>query len=147
MKSLKKYFSLCVIILLTSCSNTVNQISAEELVAQGCADYKRAPQSPEASIKFRKAANIDEKYRDLGYSKFLYKDALELAKKQGQLGLLVGGQLTTPFKSKATYKNFIQQELSQKNERGEPITVLTKWLGVQPSNSVKEGKNNPNRVI
>ena len=91
--------------------------------------------------------NIDEKYRDLGYSKFMYKDALELAKKQGQLGLLVGGQLTTPFKSKATYKNFIQQELSQKNERGEPITVLTKWLGVQPSNSVKEGKNNPNRVI
>ena len=77
----------------------------------------------------------------------MYKDALELAKKQGQLGLLVGGQLTTPFKSKATYKNFIQQELSQKNERGEPITVLTKWLGVQPSNSVKEGKNNPNRVI
>ena len=65
MKSLKKYFSLCVIILLTSCSNTVNQISAEELVAQGCADYKRAPQSPEASIKFRKAANIDEKYRVL----------------------------------------------------------------------------------
>ena len=83
--------------------------------------------------------NIDKKYRDLGYSKFMYKDALELAKKQGQLGLLVGGQLTTAYKSKATYKNFTQQELSQKNERGEPITVLTEWLGVEPSTSVKEG--------
>jgi hypothetical protein len=69
----------------------------------------------------------------------MYKDALELAKKQGQLGLLVGGQLTTAYKSKATYKNFTQQQLSEKNERGEPITVLTEWLGVQPSTSVKEG--------
>jgi len=45
-------------------------------------------------------------YRGTGLSKYAYKDALEMAKSQGYEGLMVGGQMTTEYKTKETYKNF-----------------------------------------
>jgi predicted GNAT family acetyltransferase len=68
-------------------------------------------------------------YRGTGLSKFAYKDALDMAKQQGYEGLMVGGQLTTEYKTKETYKNFKSQELDIKNEKGEPYILLTDWIG------------------
>ena len=68
-------------------------------------------------------------YRGTGLSKYAYKDALEIAKNQGYEGLMVGGQLTTEYKTKETYKNFATKELDIKNEKGNPYILLTDWIG------------------
>jgi GNAT superfamily N-acetyltransferase len=68
-------------------------------------------------------------YRGTGLSKYAYKDALEIAEKQGYEGLMVGGQLTTEYKTKETYKNFATKELDIKNEKGNPYILLTDWIG------------------
>jgi hypothetical protein len=72
---------------------------------------------------------LSPEYRETGKSKYAYKDALEMAKKQGYEGLMVGGQLTTEFKTKETYKNFNTKELDVKNEKGDPYILLTDWVG------------------
>jgi GNAT superfamily N-acetyltransferase len=71
---------------------------------------------------------IEDEYQGLGYSKFIYRDALEHAKEQGSEGLMVGGQLLQASKSRATYKNFKNYEHSLKNERGNPYIVLTDFI-------------------
>ena len=68
-------------------------------------------------------------YRGTGLSKYAYKDALEIAKNEGYEGLMVGGQLTTEYKTKETYKNFATKELDIKNEKGNPYILLTDWIG------------------
>ena len=71
---------------------------------------------------------IEDEYQGLGYSKFIYRDALEHANEQGSEGLMVGGQLLQESKSRATYKNFKNYEHSLKNERGNPYIVLTDFI-------------------
>jgi GNAT superfamily N-acetyltransferase len=74
---------------------------------------------------------IEDEYQGLGYSKFIYRDALEHANEQGSEGLMVGGQLLQESKSRATYKNFKNYEHSLKNERGNPYIVLTDFIKQQ----------------
>ena len=47
--------------MLTGCSSQLEQLFAEELVSEGCKDYRSAG----ALSKFSEAADIDEKYRNL----------------------------------------------------------------------------------
>jgi uncharacterized protein YlxW (UPF0749 family) len=61
MNSLKRFIVILPLILITGCSSQVDPISAEELVAEGCKDYRSAA----ALSKFSEAADIDEKYRNL----------------------------------------------------------------------------------
>ncbi len=61
MNSLKRFFLVLSLILITGCSTQPDPISAEELVAEGCKDYR----STAALNKFSEAADIDEKYRNL----------------------------------------------------------------------------------
>jgi len=61
---LKKFqlWSLMIsLILITGCSSRLDPVSAEELVAEGCKDYRSAA----ALSMFSEAADIDEKYRNL----------------------------------------------------------------------------------
>jgi SHS2 domain-containing protein len=84
---------------------------------------------------------VNEKYQGLGYSKFIYRDALAHAKKQGSDALMVGGQLQQEAKSRATYKNFNHYEHSLKNERGEPYIILTDFIQSGPK--IKFKAENP----
>ncbi len=47
--------------MITGCSSQLDPVSAEELVAEGCKDYR----STAALSMFSEAADIDEKYRNL----------------------------------------------------------------------------------
>ena len=65
-----------------------------------------------------------------------------MAKSQGYEGLMVGGQMTTEYKTKETYKNFATKELDIKNEKGDPYILLTDWIGKagQPTETGKTKK-------
>ena len=71
---------------------------------------------------------LTPEYRGKGHSVEFYKDALEYAKEQGYDGLMVGGQLTTPHKTRRTYDHFEHHETEMKNEHGEPYVVLTNFI-------------------
>ncbi len=61
MHSLKRFILILPLILVTGCSSQPAPVSAEELVTQGCKDYR----STAALSKFSEAADLDEKYRNL----------------------------------------------------------------------------------
>ena len=71
---------------------------------------------------------LTPEYRGKGHSVEFYKDALEYAKEQGYDGLMVGGQLTTPHKTRRTYDHFEHHETEIKNEHGKPYVVLTNFI-------------------
>jgi len=64
MRKLLKSSTLLALVLLSSCSTGEPEISAEELVNLGCANYS----TPTGLDYFTQAANIDEKYRELANS-------------------------------------------------------------------------------
>lgn len=69
-------FFLAVVssIMITGCSSQVDPVSADELVAEGCKDYRSAA----ALSKFSEAADIDEKYRNLAQNVSSLQTSLSL---------------------------------------------------------------------
>lgn len=65
---------LLPLILITGCSSQVDPVSADELVAEGCKDYRSAA----ALSKFSEAADIDEKYRNLAQNVSSLQTSLSL---------------------------------------------------------------------
>ena len=61
MKKTLLFLAVVSSIMITGCSSQVDPVSADELVAEGCKDYRSAA----ALSKFSEAADIDEKYRNL----------------------------------------------------------------------------------
>ena len=74
MNSLKKLIVILSLILITGCSSQVDPVSADELVAEGCKDYRSAA----ALSKFSEAADIDEKYRNLAQNVSSLQTSLSL---------------------------------------------------------------------
>ena len=74
MNSLTKLIVILPLILITGCSSQVDPVSAEELVAEGCKDYRSAA----ALSKFSEAADIDEKYRNLAQNVSSLQTSLSL---------------------------------------------------------------------
>ena len=72
---------------------------------------------------------LTPEYQSKGYSLEFYKDALELPKQKGMDGLMVGGQLTTEYKTRNTYKHFVHHETEIMNQHGEPYVILTDFIG------------------
>lgn len=72
--------------------------------------------------------NINKNYQGKGYSKFMYKDALDFAHSRGD-NLMVGGQLQQENKTRTTYKNFNYYEYPLKNQHGKPYIIITSWRG------------------
>jgi len=66
--------ALVTTIMLSGCSSQVDPVSAEELVAEGCKDYRSAA----ALSKFSEAADIDEKYRNLAQNVSSLQTSLSL---------------------------------------------------------------------
>jgi hypothetical protein len=74
MKKTLLFLAVVSSIMITGCSSQVDPVSADELVAEGCKDYRSAA----ALSKFSEAADIDEKYRNLAQNVSSLQTSLSL---------------------------------------------------------------------
>lgn len=71
--------------------------------------------------------NIFDGYKRKGYAKFMYRDALELAKENGLEGLLVGDSMRNEKKARSIYSHFQARDHWKRNSQRQYLVILYEW--------------------